>query len=320
MTYERGLHEIGADTWAYLQPDGGWGWSNAGLVVDGEASLLVDTLFDVALTRTMLDEMAARAPAAARIGTVVNTHANGDHCYGNQLVAGAEIVASSRSAAEMDEVPPSLLAAFVRGAADLGPAGEYLLDIFGAFDFEGIEAVPPTTTFDGSLTLRVGDREVHLLELGPAHTRGDVAVHVPDAGVVYAGDLVFHGGHPIVWAGPIASWIAACDRLLALDAEVVVPGHGPLGDRLCIERQRGYFEWLVAEGSPRLAAGTSPAAVARELAGGPYAGWGEGERLVANLIALGRDLGLHPADDVVTVFTEMAALRAGGGPTPATPP
>src|ERR671923_1505669 len=100
--YTRGLHDVGDGVWAYLQPDGGWGWSNAGLVADGGASLLVDTLFDLRLTADMLDTMRAAVPAASRIGTVVNTHANGDHCYGNALVADAEIVASSAAAEEMD--------------------------------------------------------------------------------------------------------------------------------------------------------------------------------------------------------------------------
>ncbi|MEQ1788565.1 MAG: MBL fold metallo-hydrolase, partial [Acidimicrobiales bacterium] len=72
MTFARGAHEVADGTWAYLQPDGGWGWSNAGLVTDGEASLLVDTLFDLALTQQMLDELRAVAPAAERIGTLVN--------------------------------------------------------------------------------------------------------------------------------------------------------------------------------------------------------------------------------------------------------
>src|SRR5215218_9834180 len=99
--FSKGLHEVGDGTWAYLQPDGGWGWSNAGLVTDGDASLLVDTLFDLKLTQQMLDDLRAVSSAAGSIGTVVNTHANGDHCYGNQLVPGADIVASSASAREM---------------------------------------------------------------------------------------------------------------------------------------------------------------------------------------------------------------------------
>jgi cyclase len=204
-----------------------------------------------------------------------------------------------------------MLAGLLRGAGDLSAAGAYLRDIFGSFTFDGIEPVPPTTTFDGHLDLQVGDRAVQLLELGPAHTRGDVVVHVPDADVLFTGDLVFHGGHPIVWAGPVAHWIAACDRMLALGAATVVPGHGPLSDRSCIEDQRGYFEWLVAEGTPRLEGGMPPLDAARDLAGGPYAGWGEGERLVVNLTALGRDLGLDPPADVLTLFGGMAALANG---------
>ena len=64
--YTKGLHEVGDGVFAYLQPDGGWGWSNAGLVVDGESSLLVDTLFDLKLTAEMLDAMRSATPAAQR--------------------------------------------------------------------------------------------------------------------------------------------------------------------------------------------------------------------------------------------------------------
>jgi cyclase len=235
VTFERGLHELGDGAWAWLQPDGGWGWSNAGLITNGDASLLVDTLFDLHLTADMLAGMRAASSAATTIDVVVNTHANGDHCFGNQLVRDADIITSAASAREMEEVPASRLAGMVAAAPTLGRVGELVTAIFGSFEFDGIELVPPTTTFEGALELRVGDRRVQLLELGPAHTAGDVAVHLPDAGIVFTGDLVFNGGHPIVWAGPIQHWIDACERLLALDAAVVVPGHGPLSDRSCIE-------------------------------------------------------------------------------------
>jgi len=56
-TFTKGLHDLGNGCFAYLQPTGGWGWSNAGLIVDGEENLLVDTLFDLPLTRKMLDAM-----------------------------------------------------------------------------------------------------------------------------------------------------------------------------------------------------------------------------------------------------------------------
>jgi cyclase len=143
MSYAEGLLEVGEGFYAYLQPDGGWGWSNAGLVVDGDSTLLVDTLFDLRLTEQMLRAMRRAVPAAARIDTLVNTHANGDHCYGNQLVGGARIVASERTAAEMTELPPAAMAALVEQAPNMGELGAFFLDCFGAFDFRGIELVLP---------------------------------------------------------------------------------------------------------------------------------------------------------------------------------
>ena len=95
--YTRGLHDLGNGLWAYLLPDGSWGWSNAGLIVDGDRTLLVDTLFDLKLTAEMLESMRRSIPAAARIGTLVNTHHNGDHTFGNQLVGGAQIIAPTPS-------------------------------------------------------------------------------------------------------------------------------------------------------------------------------------------------------------------------------
>ena len=99
MAYAKGLHDLGDGCHAWLQPDGGWGWSNSGLVTGGGASLLVDTLFDLVTTRQMLDgirPLTDRAP----LTTVVNTHSDGDHCFGNELVAspGVEIIASGAAA------------------------------------------------------------------------------------------------------------------------------------------------------------------------------------------------------------------------------
>ena len=95
----------------------------------------------------------------------------------------------------------------------------------------------------------MGDTEVRLIEVGPAHTQGDVIVHVPSQGVVYTGDILFNGGHPIVWAGPVANWMAACDRILALDAPTVVPGHGPVWAE-AVQAQRDYFTYLTDEVRP----------------------------------------------------------------------
>ena len=176
MRNDSRLEDLGGGLFAYIQPDGSWGLSNAGLVCDGEESLLIDTLYDLPLTQRMLDTMASATPAAKKIDTLVNTHANGDHCYGNELVGEARIISSTASAEEMNAVTPTTMAALLKGADEMGAAGAFLRSAFGAFEFEGITITPPTETFDGRLDLRVGDRVVELIEVGPAHTRGDVII------------------------------------------------------------------------------------------------------------------------------------------------
>jgi glyoxylase-like metal-dependent hydrolase (beta-lactamase superfamily II) len=158
--YAKGLQDLGGGSFAWLQPDGSWGWSNAGLVTDGEASLLVDTLFDLGLTGEMLAAMRDASPAAHAIDVLVNTHANGDHCFGNELVEGAVIVASTACAEEMGEVPPAMLAALVQNADELGAGGAFFREVFGAFHFDGIALTPPTETFEGRQMRRVGDKDV----------------------------------------------------------------------------------------------------------------------------------------------------------------
>lgn len=306
--YRKGLQDLGRGAYAWLAPNGSWGWSNAGLVVDGEASLLVDTLFDLALTREMLDAMRAAEPrAAARIDVLVNTHANGDHCYGNALAGAAEIVASRAAAEEMVETPPEVLAALVAGVGSQDSAlGRFIRRAFGPFQFEGIRLLPPTRTFDGRLELRVGDKRVELFELGPAHTRGDVIVHVPGDDVVFTGDLLFVEGTPIVWEGPVSNWIAACDRILALGAGVVVPGHGPITDARGPEAVKAYLEHLVREVRPRYAAGLDAWTATRDIDLGPFAGWSDPERIVVNVDTLYRELGGSEPRNMIRLFERMA--------------
>src|SRR3954454_12869148 len=109
VAYTRGLHELGDGLYAYLQPDGGWGWSNAGLVTAGGASLLVDTLFDLDLTRAMLEAMRPITESNP-LDSAVNTHANGDHCFGNRLLPeSTAIYGTKRAVEEMQTAPPPLV-------------------------------------------------------------------------------------------------------------------------------------------------------------------------------------------------------------------
>ena len=309
--FTRGLHEIGPRCYAWLQPDGGWGWSNAGLVVDGEESLLVDTLFDLGLTRTMLAAMRDTEPLAARnFDKLVNTHANPDHCNGNELVDGAEIIASRAAAEEMAGQSPEQLAMLMRQAPGMGEAGRFLVEAFGSFDFEGITQTLPTTIFEGEHTVAVGDKSVVLKQFGPCHTAGDILVHVPDDRIVFTGDILFIEGHPIMWEGPVANWIAACDYLLELPVDVVVPGHGPITDKGGVQAVRDYLVYVRDEARARFDAGLSAYDAALDISLADFDSWGDAERIVVNVATLYREFGsTEQRGEPIELFALMARIR-----------
>ncbi len=308
--FTKGLHDIGNGLYAYLLPDGSWGWSNAGLIVDGGETLLVDTLFTVPLTQDMLDIMSDAEPAAKTIGKVVNTHANADHIWGNQLVKDSEIIASTGCAEEFDHFKPEQILAMMADAKALGVLGEFMEYCFTPFDFSGIELTPPTTTFDKEMTVQVGDKTVELYNVGPAHTRGDVLAYVPGDKVIFTGDIIFNEGHPVIWDGPIANWQKACERILSLDVDVVVPGHGPVTDKAYVRKFKGYLDYIEAESRKGFDAGLSEWDTACEISLADYDTWLDAERLIGNVHALYRefrDEGEEP--EIMPVFEEMARFH-----------
>lgn len=309
--YTKGLHDLGNGCYAWLQPDGTWGYSNSGLIVDHGETLLVDTLFDLRLTREMLDGYRAAVPAASSIGTLVNTHANGDHTYGNQLVTGARIIASRACAEEMAERPPEERAAIVRNWRQHGALGSWLHELYGPlFDFEGVVYTPPTEVFERELTLRVGTKEVRLVHAGPAHTRGDVMVYVPAERTAFTGDILFIGGHPVIWAGPVSNWIRACDTLLAWDVETIVPGHGPITDKAGVRALKHYFEYLTVEARRRFDAGMSEEDAVRDIALDGFRGWTDAERIVINVNTLYREFsGSRAPMDAEDIYARLARYR-----------
>jgi cyclase len=278
--FEGGLTEVGPGIHAWLQPNGLLGESNAGLVVGDGASLLVDTLWDPRLTRRMLAAMAPLTQKAP-IECLVNTHSDGDHWWGNQEVRGAEIIATESARAVMEAESPAEMKRFgaltgvlrLAGSlpvpyprrGDVAAIAGYVSELLAPFSFDDVRLVPPTRTFSGVLELEVGGREVRLIEVGPAHTPGDLIVWVPDAKVAIAADILFIGVTPIMWAGPLEGWIAALERLLGLDAERFVPGHGPVCGPDEVRRLIDYWRWLDQAACQRLDAGSSSADTAREL-------------------------------------------------------
>ena len=306
--YTRGLKDLGNGLWAYLLPDGSWGWSNAGLIVDGDQTLLVDTLFDLKLTAAMLDEMRRSIPAAAHIGTLVNTHHNGDHTFGNQLVEGAQIIATNATKLEMKPEEPARYQHMKTHPHNRG--AEFIAELFRPFDFTGIDMRMPDKTFSGELTVKVGDKTVHLIEVGPAHTRGDTLVHVPGDRAVFTGDILFNQGTPIAWAGPVSNWVRACDRILAMDVDVVVPGHGPIADKAVVREMRGYLQFVIDEARRRYDKGMSARDAAFDIQLGRYASLGDSERIVVTVWNLFQEFsGKHTEPDIFALFEMMADYR-----------
>jgi cyclase len=309
VAYTKGLHELGDGLYAYLQPDGGWGWSNAGLITAGGTSLLVDTLYDLRLTREMLDAM-AQVTADHPIDAAMNTHANPDHCFGNELLPQTtEIYASQVTADEMGRLSPQALHAMKH--AEMPPHVQAFVDMaFGPFDVVNVTVRLPSQTFSGRMELSVGERAVSLVELGPAHTGGDTIVYIPDADLVFTGDLLFNQGTPMVWAD-YDNWIAACDRILELGAAVLVPGHGPVSDASGMHDLRRYLTYVREEAYKRFAAGMDEAQAADDIDLSSFSDWGEAERIVANVIAAYR--AFDPSRTVKTrseLITAMADWHA----------
>jgi glyoxylase-like metal-dependent hydrolase (beta-lactamase superfamily II) len=308
IPYTEGLHRLGPSTWAYLQPSGSWGLSNCGVVADRGEVALVDTAWTLELTRRLLKSVEAELPGAT-ITSVVNTHPNGDHCWGNQLLGGAQIVASAATADGMaDEIGPAAMATMQANTASDSPLGAYMRRFFHRFDFSGIELTPANRTFTGATTLTVGDVELRLTQVGPAHTEGDVIAYAPTDRVVFAGDILFIGDHPVMWSGPIANWIAACDRMLALDAQWFVPGHGPVTGRSGVAAFRSYLEHVAEHATRHYRQEMPYYAAAAEIAKAGYADWGHPERLVVTVAGIYRELGWEDPASRIEMIEQMARL------------
>ncbi|MDN3354144.1 MBL fold metallo-hydrolase [Actinomadura sp. DC4] len=309
--YTKGLHEVADHVWGWLAPDGSWGWSNAGLIEGDRASFLVDTLFDLPLTAEMLaamSEITDRSP----ITDALNTHANGDHCYGNQLLAPeVRIHATPLCRHEIHDVPPAMLHQLT--TTDLGPElTPYVRRMFGAFDFSDITLREPDAGFETEATVTAGGREVRLVPLGPAHTGGDAVAYVPDAGVVFAGDLLFIGGTPVTWSGDLNGWIAACDTMVGWDPAVVVPGHGPVTDASGVLEVRGYLTHVRDGLDASIRAGWSWQEAADRIDLGPYARLPDSERIVITAYNVYRTRGVDQDESsVMDLVVQMSAWLRG---------
>lgn len=280
---------------AYAQPDGGWCLNNAGFVTGGGRTLLVDTAATQRRALALREAVAAAGAPLPRV--VVNTHHHGDHTYGNGVFA-----------------PEALVLAHDNARAEQLAAGHQLEMIWPATDFGAIEITPPDLTYSERTTLYIGSTEVRIIHPGVAHTTGDSIVWLPEQRVVFTGDLVFAGGTPFLAMGSLAGSLRALDLLRSLDAETVVPGHGPLTDMSAYESTERYLRWVAELAREGSAKGLSPLEVAHTTDLGEFAAWRESERLVANLHRAYAELAGEPEGaplDILAVLRDMTVMNGG---------
>ncbi len=296
--YAEGLYDLKNNVYGWLVPNGSWGESNAGLIVGDGESLLIDTLWDPIYTQEMLDKMAS-VTADAPLTTAVITHGDGDHFWGNQCLGDIDIWTSQASYDEMLGVQPGSLLLLGKIGRFLGKipwqksrqVGHWFAGMSRPYAFDKVIHTPANQTFTGEKVLTVGGRDVHLIEVGPTHTHGDSFVYIPDAKTVFTADILFIGSTPVMWAGPIENWLNALDRLLDMDVDVIVPGHGPTTNKEGVRQVKGYWEYILPLAQKHFRDGVSADKAAYRIVYGddfPYLHWNSPERMMTNLHTLYR--------------------------------
>lgn len=203
-----------------------------GVVLGRNDVLVVDTRSTPAQAREVATEL--RELTRNPVSIVVDTHWHWDHAFGNNGFRPAAIWGHVRTAERLR----------TEGEERRAEVIEYLPDL--ADDLRAMVIDPPERTLEDRATVEVGDRIVELAYHGRAHTDGDISISVPDAAVLFAGDLIENGAPPSFGDGYPIEWPAAVEQLLPLATGAVVPGHGAVGDRAFVESQLAALRDLVA--------------------------------------------------------------------------
>ncbi len=295
--FKTGIEEVAPKVYAYIQAFGELGVSNAGLLLDKEGAMAVDALMVPSMTRRFL--AAIKKVTKQPVTRLVNTHHHIDHSGGNFLFRDAEIVSHTycREEIERTGMPVDFF--------------QKRIPRFAA-EFSKLKLAVPEVTFADRLVFHQAGREVELRHLGPAHTFGDAFVYLPKDRLLFAGDLAFYYVTPLAFQGHVGNWIKVADRILKMDVETIVPGHGPIGGKKELREMRAYLALIRREAKKRFDAGMTAEQAARDLKLGIYVRWREPERILTNVMRLYQEF-CHELDqplDALQVFEGMRKLRA----------
>jgi glyoxylase-like metal-dependent hydrolase (beta-lactamase superfamily II) len=230
------LHDLGSGVWAAVAVPGSGAGSNAGFIIGDDGVVVVDTFQSAAAAAQLLSAIRERTTLSVRF--VVNTHYHLDHVAGNAVFhdAGAQIVAQRNVRAW--ERTENLKFFGATPAADKKACVESL--------------VLPDLVYDDAIDLFPGSRRI-LVRSMRGHTGGDSVVAIPEAGVVFTGDLFWNRTLPNTIDADTAAWITTDERLASEYAQAsFVPGHGEVGKSQDVTAFREYLQSLRGT-SPRRA-------------------------------------------------------------------
>ena len=272
--------------------------SNAGLIVGPDDAMLVDSLGPPIHAKEL--QAAVRRTTSKPVTRIVHTHYHRDHTNGDYLWDRAEIVTT--------EPGRRLLAQ--QGI----PKHPYENRPDWQEGMSELRFVPATTTISGPVTYWYGEREVRLLTPAPAHTPGDILVYLPKEKILFAGDVAFFYVTPSDFNGYVSTWLKTLDEILAMDVDVIVPGHGPIGGKRELADLAGYLRLVQTQVRRGYDAKKSPAEAAAAVDLGRYAAWPNSDRLLPTAVRLYAEWrgGMGPELDPAALAAaqkEYAALR-----------
>ncbi|MFQ5828845.1 MAG: MBL fold metallo-hydrolase [Candidatus Methylomirabilia bacterium] len=297
QSWKSGMIELGPKLFAYVQATGETGISNSGLIVGHEDAIVVDALMVPSMTRRLIASI--KKTTRKPVGHLINTHHHLDHTGGNKFFRGSTIVATDKCREALAPGFPPL------------PLLQRFMPRF-AKEFPLLKVTLPTVTFQNRMVLHDGYREIHLWHPGTtAHTIGDAIAFLPKERVLFAGDIAFHYVTPLAFQGHIGNWIKVANRLLSYDADVIVPGHGPIGTKRDVKHMRDYLALVRREAKKRFDAGVPAEDAVRDITLGVYASWREAERILPNVLRCYQEFRdeIHLPMDLPRMIEGMARLR-----------
>lgn len=272
MTTTPGTEIVELETGVYARLHEGL--TNAGIIIGDSGVMVIDSLRVPSFARDLIKDV--RHITDKPIQYVVDTHSHWDHSWGNEEFPDATIIGHENCYNEMVDVEANKAwRAKVTSSGD--PWSE---------EANLVQITPPNLTFETSMRLFFGGREIVLKYFGRAHTGGDIFIHLPDDKIVFTGDVAQDGGVPYLGDGYPEEWPDTDDKLVTLPIERFVSGHGPIGDHAALEKARDFIHSLVGSLRGAIKDGqdeTAASATVVSALGSEYGDWRGFERLGENL-------------------------------------